>query len=150
MSRLETSARWPGLASPFASAAAFASSTACGDLSTSSRSPTDSPSTVFVSAIQLLWNPRLPGHPPTTRPPGTGADVKRWRGLASDTPHRWRQAPCDLQSGPWAHSSVGRAPRLQRGGRGFESRWLHFPEPAWLYGFGIDVVRGASDAGPLT
>ena len=26
----------------------------------------------------------------------------------------------------WGHSSVGRAPRLQRGGRRFESVWLQF------------------------
>ena len=25
----------------------------------------------------------------------------------------------------WGYSSVGRAPRLQRGGRGFDSLWLH-------------------------
>ena len=29
----------------------------------------------------------------------------------------------------WVHSSVGRAPRSQRGGRGFESPWIHHKYP---------------------
>ena len=39
---------------------------------------------------------------------------------------RWRRRNCLILKG-WAASSVGRAPRSQRGGRGFESHAVHQP-----------------------
>src|SRR6478672_6855704 len=48
MSRFDTSARCPGFTAPVAFAATSASSTACGDLSTCSRSPTGVSDSVFA------------------------------------------------------------------------------------------------------
>ena len=40
------------------------------------------------------------------------------------------------------HSSVGRAPALHAGGRGFESRWLHNFEESWQSGNASDLKSG--------
>ena len=59
-------------------------------------------------------------------------------------------APSIVKSLTWAASSVGRAPRSQRGGRGFKSRAVHHVFNH-LVGFRISAVTpGASPSGQHT
>src|SRR3954454_8266779 len=103
---------------PVASASDCASSTASGDLSGCSRSPTACVA-VSVSAISLLGRSLS-----CAIVAQGGCDGK---GLADSLPRLQGRMPHLM---PWGHSSVGRAPRLHRGGRRFESGWLHlYPAP---------------------
>src|SRR6266508_1991174 len=117
MSRLEISARCPGGGAPAAAASRFASSTACGDVSSASRSPSASASAVLVSAIALLLKSRHLRRSLSQLARSTTASAEgKSRSLAADPLLQW----------PFrGHSSVGRAPALQAGGRRFESGWLH-------------------------
>src|SRR4051794_10290648 len=110
MSRLETSARCPGLGLPLASASDCASSTASGDLSVCLRSPTASVA-VSVSAISVLRNR------------SAVASSHKVSAAAQGVSYPVASAHATLEAR--GHSSVGRASGLHPGGRGFEPRWLH-------------------------
>src|SRR5262245_17420204 len=107
MSRLETSARCPGLAAPAPSAASFACSTASGPWSVPGALP------VWSAVLALV----------AISPPGAYAT---WASLSHGDTHGDCPVAPTIEA-PWGHSSVGRAPALQAGGRRFESGWLHRP-----------------------
>src|SRR3954454_14173896 len=105
MSRFDTSARCAGFDSPAAALVSLCSSTAVGDLSVSSRWPPVCGALAFVAisppeALDSAWPV---SHSEIHRGPHTRPTIRLPRG----------------------HSSVGRAPALQAGGRRFDPGWLH-------------------------
>src|SRR4051794_1025282 len=114
MSRFETSARCPGLRPPLAAASSFARSVVSGDLS---RWPLSLASAVVVSAVIRLSSSRAcAGQSLTRRPLGPEFGLQADLHLAATR----------------GHSSVGRAPALQAGGRRFDSGWLHLDPVTWF------------------